>query len=98
MLRAALDAAAHDAVTACDLPNLPPGALLRGLTPPPGWSAALSGADHCPVLVIPSQAHGLEGFVPHRMRRKLRMNRHRAGAGRRLDDRGRDGSNAALHA
>ena len=54
----------------CHLPDVPPGAALRGAALP-GWRVAQHPGEPCPVL--------LAGGVPARQRRKLRMARHRAG-------------------
>lgn len=69
LLACALDAAG---ARQCDLTELPPGSALRMAPAPPGWRAELDGGETCPVLELHRDA------VPARMRRKLRMNRHRA--------------------
>jgi CelD/BcsL family acetyltransferase involved in cellulose biosynthesis len=58
--------------TCCDLPDLAPDAVLRRADAPPGWRDEVVQGETCPVLVLGADC------VPSRMRRKLRMNRHRA--------------------
>jgi CelD/BcsL family acetyltransferase involved in cellulose biosynthesis len=62
-------------VAHCDLPELPPHSPLRMAAAPPGWRSELVDGETCPVLPPDEEA------VPARMRRKLRMSRHRADRG-----------------
>ncbi len=75
LLDAALRHAATDAVTACDLIDVPPDASLRSATSP---AAAWRQTDPCPVLDLPPSVDGVRGCIPAATHRKLRMNRHRA--------------------
>jgi CelD/BcsL family acetyltransferase involved in cellulose biosynthesis len=59
-----------DGIDTCDLFETPPDSRLIHLEPPPGWSLARDPASACPVLDLPR--------LPATIRRKLRMNRHRA--------------------
>jgi len=78
LLHAALAHAARDAVTACDLTDLPPGSPLRTAPPPPGWREAWSMQQPCTVLVLPPAARRLEDFVREGRLRDLRLARNRA--------------------
>ncbi len=78
LLEAALRAGAAAGAAVCDLVDVPPGSLLRGLAAPPGWRASWHDGDPCPTLRIADGAGCAEDAVPARQRRKLRMNRHRA--------------------
>ncbi len=69
MLPALLERARNDGVDRCDLFDIPPGSPLLGVEPP-GWRADWSAGNPCPVLRFPA--------IPSGIRRKLRMNRHRA--------------------
>jgi CelD/BcsL family acetyltransferase involved in cellulose biosynthesis len=70
LLPALLERARADGVHRCELIEVPPGSGLLGLDAPPGWRAEWSEGAPCPVLAFPA--------IPAGMRRKLRMNRHRA--------------------
>lgn len=70
LLSAVLARARTDGVTHCDLIEVPPGSALPGVSPPPGWFAEWSASSPCPVLTLSA--------LPSGIRRKLRMNRHRA--------------------
>lgn len=70
LLPAALARLRDDPVEFCDLIEIPPGSALRGAAPS-GWRADWSAGSPCPVLTLPE--------IPSGARRKLRMNRHRAG-------------------
>ena len=69
-LQALLCRAAADGVSRCDLIDVPPGSPLRETRPPSSWTVSWSDGDACPVLRLDA--------VPASIRRKLRMNRHRA--------------------
>jgi CelD/BcsL family acetyltransferase involved in cellulose biosynthesis len=69
LLACALDAAG---ISQCELPELPPQSRLRDAALPRGWQAELVRGETCPLLAMRADA------VPARMRRKLRMSRHRA--------------------
>jgi len=56
-------------VDCCDLIEVPPGSALLGAAPA-GWCAEWRQDSPCPVLTLPD--------IPSGIRRKLRMNRHRA--------------------
>lgn len=70
LLPAALARARADRIDHCDLIEVPPGSPLLALPCPPGWHAHWHDASPCPVLSFPA--------IPARIRRKLRMARHRA--------------------
>ncbi|HYZ62748.1 MAG TPA: GNAT family N-acetyltransferase [Acetobacteraceae bacterium] len=70
LLAPVLERARQDGITHCDLFDVPPGSALLDLPAPPGWRAEWAGGNPCPVLVFPD--------IPARIRRKLRMSRHRA--------------------
>ncbi len=78
LLGMALQAARRRGVTRCDLTDIPPGSPLRGIATPAEWHMSWHDADTCPVLFIPDAAKRLDDVLPAHMRRKLRMNRHRA--------------------
>jgi CelD/BcsL family acetyltransferase involved in cellulose biosynthesis len=78
LLAMALDAAARDGVTCCDLPDLKPGAPLREAEVPPGWREEGWVGEPCPVLALPDSIEALRGPIPSGTLRKLRMARHRA--------------------
>ena len=59
-----------DRVDFCDLIEISPESKLRGIVPPPGWTVSWWDGSACPVLSFPA--------IPSGIRRKLRMNRHRA--------------------
>lgn len=69
LLHAALARLRGDPVDVCDLIEVPPGSALQA-TAAPGWRAEWSVGAPCPVLTLPK--------IPSGIRRKLRMNRHRA--------------------
>ena len=79
LLQAVLARAREDGVDHCDLIDVPPGSPLRDLPAPPDWSAVWCESSPCPVLTLPD--------IPSRIRRKLRMSRHRAerGGGCRIE-------------
>ncbi len=70
LLHAAL--ARGDGATSCALPDLPPGAALRGAALPAGWTETALPDTPCPVLTL---ADG----VPAGTLRNVRQARHRAG-------------------
>jgi CelD/BcsL family acetyltransferase involved in cellulose biosynthesis len=72
LLAAALRVGADQGATLCDLNDVPPDAMLRKLRAPGGWHAEWRSTDPCPVLRLPDDAIGSG------LRRKLRMNAHRA--------------------
>ncbi|OJW20615.1 MAG: hypothetical protein BGO51_17885 [Rhodospirillales bacterium 69-11] len=72
LLDAALQAGER---TRCDLPDLPPGASLRGTTPPPNWAEDAWPGPPCPVLPL---RRSLADTIPRSMLRDLRQARHRA--------------------
>lgn len=67
--------ARDDGVTSCTLPDLPPGAALRGAATPPGWQDTALPGTPCPVLDL---SRGWAA-VPAGMQRNVRQARHRAG-------------------
>ena len=69
LLPAALARLRDDPVDVCDLIEVPPGSALLGAGTC-GWRAEWSEGSPCPVLTLPE--------IPSGIRRKLRMNRHRA--------------------
>ncbi len=70
LLPAVLERVRADRVDFCDLIEIPPESKLRGIVPPPGWTVSWWDGSACPVLSFPA--------IPSGIRRKLRMNRHRA--------------------
>jgi len=90
LLTAVLERARADGVSCCDLFDTPPGSRLLDLRPPPCWRAEWSPSSRCPVLVFPD--------IPPRIRRKLRMSRHRAerGGGWTIEDSGPETVQALL--
>ncbi len=76
LLAAVLERA--DGAALCELPEVPPGSALLDAPAPAGWTLAWSQGTACPVLALLQTVAGLDGVLPARTRRKLRMNRHRA--------------------
>lgn len=73
LLPAVLERACADGIGACDLFDIPPGSRLLRLDDPPDWHVERCPGIACPILTFPQ--------IPARIRRKLRMNRHRAERG-----------------
>src|SRR6185312_3840577 len=59
----------------CDLPELPPGAVLREVSAPPGWRPSEWDGPPSPVLPL---ARDLRATIPRSMHRDLRQARNRA--------------------
>jgi CelD/BcsL family acetyltransferase involved in cellulose biosynthesis len=78
LLGAALESGVRNGMTICDLPDLPPGALLRDVAAPAGWREERWAGSPCPVLVLPDDPAALREAVPSGTLRKLRMARRRA--------------------
>ena len=78
LVQAVLAHAAEDAITACDLTDLPPGSKLRDVVAPPGWREASRWGEPCTVLLLPQGATRLREVVPEGKLRDLRLARNRA--------------------
>ncbi|MBV8912829.1 MAG: GNAT family N-acetyltransferase [Acetobacteraceae bacterium] len=70
LLGPVLERARADGISHCDLFDVPPASSLLSAEPPPGWDGRWVAGSPCPVLTFPD--------IPARIRRKLRMSRHRA--------------------
>jgi CelD/BcsL family acetyltransferase involved in cellulose biosynthesis len=64
----------------CHLPDLPPGAALRGAVCPSELSEESNANVTCPVLALPGSKEALGEIIPGKTRLYLRQARHRAAA------------------